>query len=340
MGGSPPPGNGNHIEAAYGVAVNRNDDIYVVGQFQSDVDFNPGPGVDMRHAVGKDIFIIKLYEDGSYGWAYTIGGAFVRDEGKAISVDGDGDVVVTGIFGDTVDFDAGSGQDLHTAVGQGDIFIMKLNTDGSFVWARTMGGIGVAGFTIFDDKGLGISTDQNESVIVTGEWGSTVDFDPTDGEDYRTAIDLDMFVTKLGPDGSYIWTQTIGGGANQSGYSVYTDRRNNVYLGGIFWALVDFDPGPGTDIRLSEGFSDAFITKLNSNGTYHWTRTITGEATQSSSGITADTNGNLVVTGQCINPTDFDPGSGMYTSFCLGGYVLKLARFIIAPAPPASVPVD
>jgi len=93
-----------------------------------------------------------------------------------------------------------------------------------------------------------------------------------------------------------------------------------------FSDTVDFDPGPGTDIQISAGGRDAFLTKINSDGTYGWTKTLVGTGSNSSSGITLDTNVNIYLTGGFQNTVDFDPGSRRDNKTSLGNSDIFLTK--------------
>ena len=63
------------------------------------------------------------------------------DKGDAVTVDSSGNVYTIGHFGDTVDFDPGSGTanltsngDTNTAY---DVFVSKLDSSGNYVWGKS-----------------------------------------------------------------------------------------------------------------------------------------------------------------------------------------------------------
>jgi hypothetical protein len=58
-----------------------------------------------------------------------------------------------------------------TSAGLGDIFALKLGSDGNFVWGTTIGGTGW-------DVGRGIAVDNASTVYLAGSYRGTVDFDP------------------------------------------------------------------------------------------------------------------------------------------------------------------
>jgi hypothetical protein len=116
-------------------------DIYTTGYFSATVDFNPSIGVFNLNSVGnEDIFITKLDASGNFLWAKSIGGPF-DDRVRCIATDNSGNIYITGDFlSPTVDFDPGAGVFNLNSIGAYDIFIVKLDSSGNFLWAKTIGG--------------------------------------------------------------------------------------------------------------------------------------------------------------------------------------------------------
>jgi len=99
---------------------------------------------------------------------------------KSLFVDSLGNVYSTGDFEGTVDFDPGVGVNKLTSNGGKDIFILKLDSSGNHLWAKSMGG------TLTQYSGS-IAVDGNGSVISTGVFYGTVDFDPGTGTSNLTS---------------------------------------------------------------------------------------------------------------------------------------------------------
>ena len=79
-----------------------------------------------------------MHSNGNFVWAKSMGGTGF-DQGLGISVDGSGNVHTTGNFQDTADFDPGPGTSNLTSNGSSDVFVSKLDSNGNFVWAKSMG---------------------------------------------------------------------------------------------------------------------------------------------------------------------------------------------------------
>ena len=76
----------------------------------------------------------------NFEWAKNMGGNSLAN-GQAVAVDDSGYVYTTGYFTGTVDFDPGIGTYSlsSSSTSNTDIFILKSNALGNFVWARRLG---------------------------------------------------------------------------------------------------------------------------------------------------------------------------------------------------------
>ena len=101
----------------------------------------------------------------SFGFVVGIG-ATSTDTGSAVAVDGAGNVYVTGEFTNTADFQPGSGTTNLTSAGAQDVFVLKLDTNGAFVWATAVGGV-------FTDLPTAIIVDANGETYATGSFRGT-----------------------------------------------------------------------------------------------------------------------------------------------------------------------
>lgn len=177
----------------YGIAVDQAGNIFVGGTFDGNFDFDPGPGLYPLASFNNfnDAFLCKLDVSGNLLWAKSIGGSF-QDVIDAITLDAGGNVYATGSFYNIVDFDPGAGVNNLTSAGQNDVFILKLNSQGNFEWAKNVGGFGV-------DQRTSVTVDvATGSVYTLGSFEITADMDPDAGVVNLTALGSDdIFLLKL-----------------------------------------------------------------------------------------------------------------------------------------------
>jgi hypothetical protein len=78
----------------------------------------------------------------------------------------------------------------------------------------------------------------------------------------------DIFLTKYDSGGNFVWARTWGGTGDDVGSQVAADGSGNAYVTGSFEETVDFDPGPGMDNHVSNGYCDIFLEKLPLDGNW------------------------------------------------------------------------
>ena len=121
------------------IVVDKSGNVFTTGSFWYDTDFDPDPvGIQNLTVVGQHSFISKLDAGGNFVWAGQLGGNS-SDIGRSIALDDSGNVYTTGYFGNTADFDPGIGTNYLTSVGNNDIYISKLDTNGNFVSGKENG---------------------------------------------------------------------------------------------------------------------------------------------------------------------------------------------------------
>ncbi|MBL7885012.1 MAG: SBBP repeat-containing protein, partial [Bacteroidia bacterium] len=131
----------------WGVKVDAQENVHVIGNFALTVDFNPGPGVYNLVSNGGtlDSYFAKYDSNGNFIWAKSFGSPQINyaDVGLSIDVDLFGDVYISGRFAGTSDFDCGPGVFNITASGAGgfvDSYLAKYKANGDYLWAYKIGG--------------------------------------------------------------------------------------------------------------------------------------------------------------------------------------------------------
>lgn len=306
------------------VAIDANKNVYSIGIFSDTVDFDPGLGNCKLTANGKmDIFISKINAAGNFVWAKSIGG-HLSEFATSIAIDVSGNIYLTGYYQDTVDFDPGKGIFNQISNGNNDIFILKLNPDGNFVWAKTIGGKD-------DDQGQSIIVDSRAKIFVAGFFSDIADFNTGKGTLNLTAPGFlksdDAFILKLDSAGNFISAKNFGGESDDRIFSINIDNSGNIYTTGEFWGIADFDPDAGISNLTSAGAYDIFISKLDSLGNLIWAKIFGGIANDKSTSISVDNSGNICIVGYFLGTCDFDPGTNVLNLNLTGNYatfILKL----------------
>ncbi|MDX5443024.1 MAG: SBBP repeat-containing protein, partial [Hymenobacteraceae bacterium] len=299
--------------------------IYLTGYFKGTVDFDPGAGIfNLTSAGDKDIFIAKLNAAGNFIWAKSMGGS-LTDDGYAIAFDATGNILLSGFFQGTVDFDTGAAMFNVTASGSSDAFICKLTALGDFIWVKRFGGSGAVFITSMVLDAVG-------SIYTTGYLQGAADFDPGTGiSNLASAGNNDIFISKLDTAGNFAWAKRMGGVANEAAFSMALSSEGNLYTTGYFYGTVDFDPGAGTANLTSAGSDDIFISKLDTAGNFKWARRMGGNSTDRGFSMAIDASDNIYTTGFFYSTADFDPALTAFNLTSAGSgdaYVHKMAACI------------
>lgn len=252
-----------------GVAVDNAGNVYVAGMYASKtIDFNPTGGEPNHPAHDSgfivDVFLSKFSSNGDFKWVRTWGGQNTEDAGGIVAIDGLGNVYAAGRYASfSCDFNPWDPlhPDIHSCKGSVDAFISKFDSSGNFVWAKTWGGTGW-------DAVTGLAIDGANNTYATGTFAGTAYFDP-DGTTSITANGgQDIFYVKFDSSGNLQWVNTWGGSTDDWGYHVAVNQAGDIsYLVGSFSNTVDFDPSTGIDNHISNGLTDAFLSKFLSPAT-------------------------------------------------------------------------
>ncbi|HZH76585.1 MAG TPA: hypothetical protein VEY88_11160 [Archangium sp.] len=248
-------------ELVDGLATHPEGSVVAVGSFAGTVDFG---GTTLRSQGELDCFIMKrAQEDGRLLWARRFGGSG-RMMCRAVALDREGDIVVTGLVHGPVDLGAG----VWPGAGEGDTFLMKLSgRDGSLQWVRHFGGAG-------DDVGRGLVVDASGTLYFSGHFSAGVTGE-AGAVDFGTGAltsegDSDAFLTAFTPGGRCLWARTLGRANFDMAKSVVVGLDGNLYLTGLFQR--DDVVRPAEGVVFSAGGFEGYLASYSAAGEPRWTR--------------------------------------------------------------------
>lgn len=276
---------GNHVwskafgdintQRAFGLAVNANSDIAMVGTFQTNTDF--GSGTAMVSNGGDDAYVAMFSAAGNFKWQKQIGSAN-NDKAVGVAFDASGNVLVAGTALGTVDMGGG----MISPVGQEAAMVAKYDPNGAFLWGKLFGDSKAAA--------LGIGADGSGNVLVAGDHEGAINFG---NNPLSAGIGSNVFVTKLDGQGGHVWSHSYGDGSAQHTRGLVVDKGGLPIVTGNFAGMIDFGDGALT----SAGTLDAFIAKLDTKGCQVWAKALGDATSQDAAGVTIDASNNTLVTG-------------------------------------------
>jgi hypothetical protein len=284
-----------------GVATGVGDFVYVAGNFTATVDFG---GLTLQSAGQSDVFFAKLDPSGAPVWARRFGDG-APQIAAGIAHDDSNNTAVVGTFQGTIDFGGGP----FTSQGGNDIFVVKLDSNGTLIWAQTFGDGS-------NQSAAGVVVDTAYNLTLTGTVSGTVDFG---GGVLQSAGLGDAFVAQLDTGGGHLWSRLYGDAKDQAGSAVRADRMGNVFVAGTFDGTLDL----GGAVYTTAGGQDAWLVALDPGGNYRWSRQAGGPNTQSATALAVDPFGNVAFGGLLVGTADF--GGGPLTS--VGSADVFVAKF-------------
>lgn len=246
----------------------------------------------------------------------------------SLAADSNGDLYFGGFFtghgplplaDGTFDFDPGSG--VHTLTPKEyeyDFFLLKLNSQGEFVWVKQFGGF-LDPRKNSNPEPIRISL-TNDMLYVTGQFSGNQDFDPGPDKSMlssqlisRDGYGVDTFVAGFNTSGELNWVHRIGNDYNENIFATTTDPAGNLLFTGKLSGQVILGSGEKKQTFSMAQYADFYVGKLNSSGDFLWVKSIQNN---SSSGygvdIATDKFGSIYMTGQFLGAADFDPGEDKY----------------------------
>ncbi len=228
-------------------------------------------------------FVGKLDTDGNWQWIETFEG-IVEQRDNAISMDDEGNVYVTGGFKNTKQF----GSTNLTSNGGSDIYVIKYDTDGNFIWAQSAGGL-------LDDRGNGLVDGHDGFMYVTGEFRDISTFGIYTLDNAGGPKGRDIFVAKMSKNGVWKWCRRAGSkkGSDRGNY-IASNAIGNLFVTGQFSSEADF----GNFTIDSSGDSvQVFTAAIDTAGIWRWVIQGGGPSYDRGQGIAVDDDCNAWVVG-------------------------------------------
>ncbi len=298
------------VNISTSIKVDDQNNTVNVGRFLNTLDFDPDQATVLNKTSNgnSDIYIQKLDASGSLLWVKTIGGSD-NEEAKDVEIDGQGNIYVTGYYSGTVNFSASfSNPQNRTAVGRKELYLLKLDTNGNFIWVRTW----PSNSSSSDLIGTGITLDDSGNIYLSGYYLSHAVFDNNFSPSIQFNIvsnKENLFIMKLNSNGYYQWV-------NYPTIPELNKALDIEYSGQGFIYSIGYYEDSSTK-------RDCFVQKINPNtNQVVWVKAFVGPGQDIATKLAVGNNDHVYVLGEYSNQCDFDPNAG--TSIQSAGPLNKL----------------
>ena len=285
---------GNRINS---VAVGADGTLYVAG-----ITLSKGSRQSERepHEAEGNAFVARLSADGSKILYFTFLDKSGLDQARAIAVDGAGNAYVTGrtrsrsfaVYG-ALQSKCGSNTGQPCS---GNVFLSKLNIQGSVVFATYFGGSGT-------DSGNAVALDSRGNIYISGSTSSS-DFPVTKPAQNILSGKANAFVAKISADTSHVLYATyFGGSGTDEARAMAVDRSGRTYITGLTTSLDlpvhgALQPKCTTAAPGTSACHEAFIAELSADGSeFLYSTYLGGSGSDVGNAIALDSKGYIYVAG-------------------------------------------
>jgi hypothetical protein len=220
----------------------------------------------------NDYWIVKLDPAGTIQWKKTLGGTS-NDFGQSVQQTSDGGYIIAG---KTDSYDG----DVTTNHGNGDLWVVKLNSSGILQWQKSLGGSD-------GEFATSIQQTQDGGYIVAGISNSN-NGDVTGH--HGTNANPDYWVVKLDSSGTIQWQKSLGGSGDDRAFSIQQTSDAGYIVAGWTWST-------DGDVTGHHGTYDYWIVKLDNSGTIQWQKCLGGTDYDIANSIQQTTDGGYIIGG-------------------------------------------
>lgn len=270
------------------------------------------------------IITINTNAQVNMAWAGNIDNLYAAGDNNYvdnIATDGAGNVIAIGRFKWETDFNPSSSVTnslVPSPSSTVDVFITKWDANGNYIWHKRIGNTNA-------EKPTAIKIDANDNIYIAGTFGGTLDIDPSTSVSNINSNNGSGFVIKYNPSGGLLWGYAMH--AASANIELALDASANVYCYGSFDITRDLDPTAGVSNFTANGATDAYVTKLTTNGAFVFCKQFGGSLTEPTANVDIDALGNILLNGSFYGTADFDPSastSNLTATVNSDGFVLKL----------------
>lgn len=294
----------------YASAIDAAGNSYAVGKvyYGGTYDFGNGVTAVGAFAGGFNALVVKYDATGKALWARTITSGANHTSFNSVVVDGSGNAYVVGGMTGSEPFGFGNGVTAQGVLPAGsNPVLVKYASDGTPLWARSVGGTNGGSFS-----GVAVDGAGNAYLVGTVKGGAACDFGNGVTVTGPFATGSNAFLAKYDVAGSALWVKTLAAASDASEYlGVAVGGQDRVYVVGDYYGAGSFTIGT---ITISGGFAtgwNSLVASFDASGEPLWARSIVA-ATDGNwlKQVAVDGAGNVYAAGVIKLNNGYDFGNG------------------------------
>jgi CubicO group peptidase (beta-lactamase class C family) len=213
----------NKMEVGSEIAVDKDNNILSVVNSR-----NSGSSLDTGHQPiqGEKAILTKYSSNGDLIFSKNFDASF-SSRLRGVQSDTAGNILLTGEFQGNINLNQ---QNITSSGYNVNIFAIKLASNGELIWLKNWSGSG-------NNYGRGIGSDKESNIYITGTFGDKINFCQTvatNCNELTSNSSSNLFLTKLNPEGTAIWSKSLNSKGQMEGMELEVDELGNSYVIGDF----------------------------------------------------------------------------------------------------------
>lgn len=277
---------GNYSDKPTDLALDNSNNIYITGQYFGLVNFDTYTLNSSSNS--KDIFLLKLTNNGDVLWAISEGGAG-NENAYGITCDNLNNLILVGQFEGLSTLGLSnytSTIDPLTGLNSYDLFVTKYDSNGTPLWTQN-------GQADYEDRLLAVSCDDQNNIFFTGQFSDTLLFG---GSTFNNIGYNIGFVAKMAPNGQLLWLNKLKAGVVIP-YDLEVNDINEVVITGDYTGNLVYQTSTASQNISNNFLKKIFALKITNDGNYIWSNTLGSDNEISARSISIDVAKNSYITG-------------------------------------------
>lgn len=289
------------------MVIDDDENVYIVGNLTGTIDLDPSANVvNLTPSGATGVYLAKYDKTGALVWAELIN----AQSGTDVIVNSGGSILVYGTMIGTATIGTNTITNTlsNTATAT---YIAAFSSSGAYQGGKAIESVG-------NQESFDIKSTPDNHLYITGSFTNSIDLGTSlsTTESSQRGTVKDLYIARLDNMGNFVWAKTVATNHTSSDVQELEVDSNGVYLVGTVLEDLDFDNG--TNLQGTKELNvRGYLTKLDNDGNFQWTKRSRGTSNSTSSGrslfssVEIDTDGNISLVGFVQRRTTVDGFTGI-----------------------------